>query len=184
MEQQFGSASRRSRESLGQRFGCQVGSVEQRHTEGRKGVPRGFGGPWGWSESLWASHSHVWQSCLLSPQQCPSAQSALQSGPVQGGSVSRGCQGGWNGTPRPLPGTTNPPGHSQLRVRVASTWISLRNSLCRWRMSLQRMVSWKQSSGFLSMSTPPFRISVGGQVGGVSMGTGGSCSPVGTPSPW
>lgn len=160
-------------------LGAKWGSVEHGHTEGRKGVPRGFGGPWG-GQSLCGPQTHVSGSPV-----CPRPSSAPWHRAPGSWDLHRGNreQGGARGagTPRALPGTTSSPGHSQLRVRVLSTWISPRNSLCRWRMSLQRMVSWKQSSGFLSMSTPPFRISVRGQEGGSAWGQGGPAALWGLP---
>lgn len=93
--------------------------------------------------------------------------------------------GGWHPPTHPPlgPPPTPPPqpsGCSQVRLRVLSTRVSLRSSLCRWKMSAQRMVSWKQSWGFPSMCTPPFRISARGEK---SCHQHGGDGPMGTPGP-
>lgn len=147
---------------------------------------RVWGVPMRWGGGVQAApYSQVWQSCGLSPQQCPSAHSARQSGPAGGWMASIGSWGG--GTPQPThlspPPPTPPPqpsGCSQVRLRVLSTRVSLRSSLCRWKMSAQRMVSWKQSWGFPSMCTPPFRISARGEK---SCHQHGGDGPMGTPGP-
>lgn len=184
MGQGFGGGQMESPGSVWERdLGAKRGSAEQEHTEGRKGDPRGFGGPWG-GLSLCGPHTHT-SGSPVSPRPSSAPQHrAPGSRDLRGGKCEQGMPEGLE-TPRPLPGTTTTPlGRSQLRLRVVSTWISPRNSLCRWKMSIQRMVSWKQSSGFLSMRTPPFRISVGGTGRGGQPGDRGSCNPMGTPSPW
>lgn len=143
--------------------------------EGKR-FPGALGVPGGVGQSLCGPHTHMSGSPV-----CPRPSSAPRhrapgSRDLHRGRREQGVPGGL-GPPEPPLDTTTPLGHSQLRLRALSTWISARNSLCRCKMSLQRMVSWKHSSGFLSMRTPPFRISEGGT------GSGGSAwrSPA---APW
>lgn len=157
-----------------------------------QGLWGSLGGGQNW---LRAPYSRVWQSCGPSPQQRPSAHNARQSGPVpgRGGAVSGQMPWG-NGNPQTPSLGKNPSAPlgcqcSQLRLRVLSTRVSPRSSLCRWKMSDHRMVSWKQSWGFFSMRTPPFRISVQGQhwgAGGISAWgwRGGVLQPHGDSQPW
>lgn len=163
-----------ARGSLGWQGG-ELGSMGQGHAEGR-GVLRDFGG----ASRVWGCRGGGRGVCTHTSGNpaAPRPSSARRDTAPGSRDLRRGgvMAGGAGNPPNPLPGSNPPPSPprcSQLRLRALSTRVSPRSSLCRWKMSVHRMVSWKQSWGFPSMRTPPFRISVQGQVQGVSMGRGG-----------
>lgn len=146
---------------------------------------RVWGVPMRWRGVQAAPYSQVWQSCGLSPQQCPSAHSAWQSGPAGGWMASIGSWGG--GTPQPTH-LSAPPPHPLPSPRAAhrcGCGCSPRGSHCAARCAGGRCRprGWSPGSraGGSPQCVPPLSGSLhGGKRAAISMG---GTAPWGHPAP-
>lgn len=162
-------------------LGAKWGSVKQGHMEGRKGVPRGFGGPRG-AQSLCGPHTHV-SGSLVCPRPSSAPRHRAPGSPdLRGGNREQGVPGGWN--PQSPPWHHNP--HRALTAAGADA--------LHLDLTAELVVPVEDvapEDGLLETELgvpldehPSLQDLCGGTGRGVSLGTGRSCSPVGTATPW